>query len=135
MSDATTQEQAPVESAEQTPAAQPPAEETAQESQDKNVEVSDVELPEAAESSTRQGGGQIDILLDTTMNVSVVLGETTIPVSDLLGLGSGSVIKLDKQVGQPVDLYLRGIRFATGQIVVVGDSIGVRVKEILSGSA
>jgi len=95
------------------------------------VEVQQPELPEAADRGTRAGGGQIDILLDTSMTVSVCLGETDILVRDLLQMGPGSVVKLNRLIGQPLDLYLRGIKFATGQLVVVGEQLGVRIKEIL----
>jgi flagellar motor switch protein FliN len=95
------------------------------------VEVAAPELPEAVARPGKAGGGQIDILLDTTMSVSACLGEAELPVRELLQLGPGAVVKLQRQVGQPVDLYLRGIKFATGNLVVVGDQLGVRIKDIL----
>jgi len=100
---------------------------------DERIEVNEAELPEAQPGTSGEGSGQLDILLDTTMTVSAVLGETTMPVSELLQLGNGSVVALDRQLGQPVDLYLRGIRFATGQVVVIDDKMGIRIKEVLSG--
>jgi len=97
------------------------------------VEVQEADLPEAAPGPpAAAGGGQIDILLDTTLPVEVRLGQIETPARELLQLGPGSVLKLDKQVGEPVDLFLRGIRFATAQLVVVGDRLGVRIKEVLS---
>lgn len=95
------------------------------------VEVIAPELPEAVSQPGKVSGGQIDILLDSTMSVSACLGEAELPVRELLQLGPGSVVKLERQVGQPVDLYLRGIKFAAGTLVVVGDQLGVRIKEIL----
>lgn len=97
-----------------------------------SVEVHQVELPQAAASATKAAPGQIDILLDTTMSISACLGEAEVQVRQLLQMGPGSVLKLDRRVGQPVDLYLRGIKFATGSLVVVGDQLGIRIKEILS---
>ena len=96
------------------------------------AEVHEAELHEAADEVVEGAGGQIDILLDTSLSVSAQLGEVEIQVRQLLRLGPGSVLKLDRQVGEPVDLFLRGIRFATGQLVVVGEQLGVRIKEILS---
>ncbi len=96
------------------------------------VEVSDAKLSEAPEQAITGAGGQIDVLLDTTMSVTVSMGEVQMRVKDLLQLGPGSVLKLSKQVGEPVDLLLRGIPFANGTIVVVGEQLGVRIKEILS---
>lgn len=99
-----------------------------------SVEVHPAELPEAAE----QGGGQfrpMDFLLDTTLSVQVQLGQATLPVRQLLQMGPGSVLKLDKQVGQPLELFIRGVLFATGQLVVVNNQLAIRIKEILPVSA
>lgn len=96
------------------------------------IEVNEAELPQAEENIVPTGTGKIDVLLDTTMSVSASLGEVELKVRELLQLGAGSVLKLDKQVGEPVDLLLRGIPFATGTLVVVGDQLGIRIKEILS---
>ena len=96
------------------------------------TEVGEAQLPEASDSGQKSGAGQIDILLDTTMAVSVCLGEAQVQIRNLLQYGPGSVLQLDRKVGEPVDLYLRGIRFATGSLVVVGEQLGARVKEILA---
>ena len=77
-------------------------------------------------------GSQIDILLDTVMPVSVRLGQVSMPVRELLQLGPGSVLKLDKQAGEPVDVFLRNVKLATGHLVVVGDQLGIRLKDIFS---
>ncbi len=119
------------------------AEATATDTQDQTEEtqdpstaqVSEAELPEAADNGDRTGGGQIDILLDTTMSVSVCLGHAEVEVRQLLQSGPGSVLQLDKKAGEPVDLYLRGIRFATGNLVVVGEQLGVRIREILPSAS
>jgi flagellar motor switch protein FliN len=99
------------------------------------VEVHSAHLPEARSQAGPAGGGQVDILLNTTMPVTASLGQTTLQVRQILQLAPGSVVKLDRQVGEPIDLFLRGVRFATAQLVVVGDHLGVRIKEILSGEA
>ena len=94
--------------------------------------VSEAELAQAPAEIVPGSPGQIEILLDARMGVTVELGRVEIPVRDLLGLGAGSVLKLDRRKGEPVDLYLRGVKFATGHLVVVGEQLGVRIKEILS---
>lgn len=101
-----------------------------------SVDVHDAELPEAqASEGTGAGNGQIDILLDTSMPIDVCLGRKEMPVGQLLQLGPGSVIKLDKLVGEPVELLLRNVKFATGTLVVIGDQLGVKIKEIVSTQA
>ena len=94
--------------------------------------VQEVQLPEPQERSPKPAAGQMDLLLDVTVKVQACLGEVETQVRDLLQINTGSVITLDRQVGEPVDLYLRGTRFATGHLVVVGDHLGVRIKEILT---
>ncbi len=100
---------------------------------DPTVEVHEAELREVAPQAVKAPAGQIDILLDTAVPVSATLGSAEVLVRDVLQWGPGSVLKLDRHTGEPVDLYLRGVKFATGHIVVVGDQLGVRIKEVLSG--
>lgn len=101
-------------------------------SADGAAEVEQAELPEAQDTTVTKPPGQVDILLDTPMPVSVRLGQVSLQVRQLLQMGPGSILKLDKQVGEPVDVLLREIKFATGQLVVADGRLGVRVKEILS---
>jgi len=124
---------------EQQPAAEnavDPAEQTEQAEQTEpatpGTQVQEADLLEVEEARQGPGGGQIDILLDSPMSVSVCLGNARPAVRELLEMGPGSVLRLDRQVGEPIDLYLRGIRFATGHLVVVDDHLGVRINEILA---
>ncbi|MHC4716375.1 MAG: FliM/FliN family flagellar motor switch protein [Planctomycetota bacterium] len=115
------------QTAEEAPAAEEvPAAETG------GVEVAEAELPEAPPTPDTGRPGQVDVLLDVKLPVEVRLGQVDAQVRDLLQLGPGSVLQLDKPVGDPVELYLGGVPFATAQIVVVGDKLGVRIREILS---
>jgi flagellar motor switch protein FliN/FliY len=95
------------------------------------TEVAEAEMPQGVKPGPDVRGGQVDILLDTTMPVEIRLGDVDLEVRDLLKIGPGSIVTVDKYVGEPLDLYLKGIRFATGQLVVAGDTLGVRIIEIL----
>jgi len=106
--------------------------EAAETRQDAGVEVSDAQLGEVTDTGARAGAAQIDILLDTTVEIAATLGSTRMPVRQVLELGSGAVIPLDRAVGEPVDLDLNGIRFATGRLVVAGDRLGIRIDQILA---
>lgn len=108
---------------------------TAEDVADDGTDVQEVELPDAGAEVTAGEEGKIDLLLDALIPVTVQIGEVEMPIRDLLKLGQGSVLKLAKRIGQPVDLFIRGIRFATGDIVVIGDQLGVRVRDILSSQA
>jgi len=99
------------------------------------TEVQSVELSEADEAAGAASGGSIDILLDMSVPVTVTIGQTDVTVRRLLQLGPGAVLKLDKPVDAPVDLYLKEVRFATGDVVVVNDRFAVRIKQILSAGS
>ncbi len=99
-------------------------------SKETTVETQDAQLPEG-QPGPAAPGGQIDILLNTSMPVEVRLGDVDMEVRDLLQIGPGTIITLDKKVGEPLDLYLKGILFAKGQLVVSGDTLGVRITRIL----
>jgi len=84
--------------------------------------------------STTAGHNTMDLLLDVQLELSVELGRAKIPVKDVLQLGSGSVIELDKLGGEPVDILVNGRLIARGEVVVVDENYGVRVIEIISQS-
>ncbi|UCG46215.1 MAG: FliM/FliN family flagellar motor switch protein [Phycisphaerales bacterium] len=90
-----------------------------------------VEFSEVNETETKAAGASIDILLDMDIPVTVAIGRVEMPVRRLLQLGPGSVLKLDKTIDAPVDLYMKQTRFATGTVVVVDDRFAVRIKQII----
>ena len=89
------------------------------------------EFTEAVDTPTTGAGSSIDILLDMSVPVTVTIGSTMVPIRRLLHLGPGSVIKLDRSVDSPMDLYLKDTKFATGSIVVVDGHFAVKIKQIL----
>jgi len=99
---------------------------------DSKKQVQSVELAEAVENDSVSPVGSIDILLDMDVPVTVAIGQTEIQVRRLLQLGPGSVLKLGKPIDEPVDLYLRDSKFATGSVVVVDDRFAIKIKQILS---
>ena len=70
------------------------------------------------------------IFRDVEVGIRVRLGETTLKIEDLLSLKSGSLLKLDRALNEPVDLYLNDSLIGRGEIVAVDDCFGVRVTEI-----
>lgn len=98
---------------------------------DSKTQAQPVEFSEAVPSEDLGAGGGIEILLNMSILVTVSIGQTEIPVRQLLQLGPGSVLRLDKPIDAPVDLYLRDTKFATGNVVVVEDRFAVRIKQIL----
>lgn len=73
-------------------------------------------------------------LLDLTLPVSIELGRTTMTIQEILQLGRGSVVQLDRLAGEPIDIYVGDRRFAEGEVVVLGENFGVRVTRILARS-
>jgi flagellar motor switch protein FliN/FliY len=95
------------------------------------TEVHSVGLPEAPENAATESAGQLDILLDMDVPIRVVLGATQIPVKRLLQLGPGAVLKLEKPIEAPADLYLKDSKFAEADVVVVENQFGVRIRQIV----
>lgn len=85
-------------------------------------------LPEPEPAVTRHA---IDLLSNLEMNVSVELGRTEMKVSEVLSLGPGSVIELDRLSGEPVDILVNDRLIARGEVVVVDENFGVRVVEVV----
>ena len=90
-----------------------------------------VEFPEANGSEATGGGTSLDILLDMNVPIVVTIGKTEVPIRRLLQLGPGSVVKLRKSVEEPLDLYLKDVKFATGTAVVVDGQFAVKITQIL----
>ena len=76
-------------------------------------------------------GTSLDSLRDVPITITARLGHAVLPIGEILKLGPGSVIELEEAVGQPIELTVRGIPFATGEVVVVDDHFAVRIKTLL----
>jgi flagellar motor switch protein FliN/FliY len=74
----------------------------------------------------------LEILMDIPLQISVELGRVKMVVKDVVELGSGSIIEIDKAAGEPVDVLVNGKVVARGEVVVIEDNFGVRITEILS---
>jgi flagellar motor switch protein FliN len=92
-----------------------------------------VEFPQAIENGDAEpSSANLDLLLDVPLMITVSLGGTELPVHRLLQLAPGSVVQLDRLIDEPADLYVRDIKFATGDIVVVDGHFAIKVKQILT---
>lgn len=74
----------------------------------------------------------IDLLSDVNLQVKIELGRTRMVVEDVLRLGEGSVVELDKLAGDPVDVYVNDRHVARGEVLVLNDNFCVRINEIIS---
>lgn len=103
----------------------------AEEGTEERVNVQGAEFSELTDEAQGPGFG-LDLVLDIAMPVTVELGRTTITVRELLQLSTGSVVELDKMAGEPIDLFVRDVRFARGEVVVVDNNFGLRISEIIN---
>lgn len=85
----------------------------------------------AEASTTTKGAADLEQLFDVPVTVSAVLGRTRMPVGDLLKLEPGSVLDLDRSVGEAIDIYVNNRLVARGEVVLVGDKLGVTMTEII----
>ena len=74
----------------------------------------------------------MQMLYDLTLPVTIELGRASMTVQEVLQLGRGSVIQLERLAGEPVDIYVGERRFAEGEVVVLGEHFGVRVTRIVN---
>lgn len=74
----------------------------------------------------------LDLILDIPVTISVEIGNTKINIRDLLQLNQGSVIKLERMAGEPLDIKVNGTLIAHGEVVVVNDKYGIRLTDVIS---
>lgn len=77
-------------------------------------------------------GANVDFLRDVPVTVSAQLGHVVMPIGEVLKLSPGAVVELDEMTHQPITLMVRGVAFATGEVVVVDDRFAVRIKTLLA---
>lgn len=109
----------------------PPVPEQSDDSGDSSVE--EVTFPTLKPEAPAQAlPRNLDLLLDVKVTVSVELGRTHLNIKEILGLGSGSIITLDKLAGEPVDILVNGKPIAKGEVVVIDEAFGVRILDIIA---
>jgi flagellar motor switch protein FliN/FliY len=82
--------------------------------------------------NNEDSSGNINLLMDVNLKVTVELGRTKMQLRQVLELQQGSVVELDRLAGDPVDVYVNERLFARGEVIVVDDKFGVRITEIIS---
>ena len=94
------------------------------------------ETPQQA--SVGLGSGEttpdLDVILDIPVTISMEVGNTNIPIRNLLQLNQGSVVELDRLAGEPLDVLVNGTLIAHGEVVMVNDKFGIRLTDVVSPS-
>lgn len=86
-------------------------------------------------SMETQGSGpppDLDVILDIPVSISMEVGNTQIPIRNLLQLNQGSVIELDRLAGEPLDVLVNGTLIAHGEVVMVNEKFGIRLTDVIS---
>jgi len=94
----------------------------------------DAPSPDTEESTDERSeriAGELEAVYDIPVQVSAVLGKCTMQVSQLLKLGRGAVVELDRKVGEAIDIYVNNRLVARGEVVVVDERLGVTMTEII----
>ena len=94
--------------------------------------VQSVQFPDLQQSEGPSEQGNIGLLMDVYMEMTVELGRTKKLIREILGMGEGTIIELDKLAGEPVDILVNHKLIAKGEVVVIDENFGVRVTEIVS---
>lgn len=94
--------------------------------------VQGVQLPNLSNDNVMYEQGNIGLLMDVPMEVTVELGRAKRLIKDILSMGEGTIISLDKLAGEPIDILVNHKLIAKGEVVVIDENFGVRVTEILS---
>ncbi|MGD9857703.1 MAG: flagellar motor switch protein FliN [Planctomycetaceae bacterium] len=97
------------------------------------VGVHPAQFPEMATAGSGAAELPLARFLDVTLSASVELGRALIPIGDVLKLGEGAVLELDREVTEPVDIMVQGVRLARGEVVIVDNNYAVRITEVESG--
>lgn len=83
-----------------------------------------------APGQTAANAGDISLILDVPVQITVELGRTRIPIKHILRLAQGSVVELENLAGEPMDVLVNGYLIAQGEVVVVNDKFGIRLTDI-----
>ncbi|MHA7776960.1 flagellar motor switch protein FliN [Roseibium sp. M-1] len=105
------------------------------EEQDHNIPLDELEAPQRHVDDNEPHGPQsaadLEAVFDVPVRISAVLGHSRMHVSDLLKLASGTVLELDRKVGEAIDIYVNDRLVARGEVVLVEDKLGVTMTEII----
>jgi flagellar motor switch protein FliN/FliY len=85
------------------------------------------------EPEMKRTAADLEAVFDVNVNVSAILGKSKMEVSQLLKLGRGSVVELDRKIGEAIDIFVNDRLVARGEVVLVEDRLGITMTEIVKG--
>lgn len=105
---------------------------TAEQSQENNAHPNDQDDENILEAASIDNNANLDVILNIPVEVSLELGRTKMDLRDLLQLGQGSVVELERMIDEPLDVLVNGTLVAHGEVVVVDNKFGIRLTDIVS---
>jgi flagellar motor switch protein FliN/FliY len=96
------------------------------------AEVRPVQFAPLADAAATPGRQNIDLLLDVELRLTAELGQTRLTIREILELGAGSIVELNRLAGEPVDITINNTLIAKGEVVVVDEKFGIRVLDVVS---
>ncbi len=107
--------------------------------QSTDVTLPDLQVPASGDadsdnsSEVKRSANDLEAVFDVNVNVSAILGKSTMEVSQLLKLAKGSVVELDRKIGEAIDIFVNDRLVARGEVVLVEDRLGITMTEIVKG--
>lgn len=86
------------------------------------------------QNDNTMGAADLAAVYDVPVTISAVLGKASMPVSQLLKLGRGAVVELDRKVGEPIDIFVNNKLVARGEVVIVDNQLGITMTEIIKAN-
>ncbi len=96
--------------------------------------VAEAETPQESPAD-RAANDRLSAIYDIPVQLAAVLGKTSMPVNQLLRLGRGAVVELDRKVGEPIDIYVNNRLVARGEVLIVDDHLGITMTEIIKSDS
>lgn len=94
-------------------------------------EIDENAFPTIDDEVGPETAADLEAVYDIPVQVSAVLGKTRMPVSDLLKLGTGAIVELNRKIGESIDIYVNNRLVARGEVVIVDDRLGITMTEII----
>lgn len=99
---------------------------------EETVAIQQPKFQELEKDNLKNSPRNLDLIMDVPLDFSVVLGKSQKTIKDILSLSTGSVVELDKMTDEPLEIYVNGKLIAEGEVVVINESFGIRITNILS---
>ncbi len=106
--------------------------ETAKATLSEGEEVKKAEFQPISEDGSKKVPESMGLLMDVSLPVTIELGRTSMQIKDIMGLGEGAVVELERSTAEPVDIIVGGRLLGRGEVVVVNGRFGVRITELIN---